>query len=190
MKQGLHIMLQRLVRSTVNTAPRPNLMFEVPCLCTCESSAARKSRPKKSDSMRSRNAGSLAITSTNSPCFGQVLRITTCPFSSTICALISPGCSLIKDSTVVLALITASGTSFTQRGQRLSVSRGKPKGGEVRSYDLSSFPGAHCGAMASPSGRGGFTALKVFQATSERLERSLEPLTPASLSLSDSPRRN
>src|SRR5215213_400798 len=34
MQHGLHIMLQRLVRSTVKTAPRPNLIFEVPVLRT------------------------------------------------------------------------------------------------------------------------------------------------------------
>jgi hypothetical protein len=31
MKHGLHIMLQRLVRSMVRTAPRPYLMEDVPC---------------------------------------------------------------------------------------------------------------------------------------------------------------
>ena len=40
---------------------------------------------------------------TNSPCVGQVLRMTTWPFSSTICALISPGCSFIKISSGVVA---------------------------------------------------------------------------------------
>ncbi len=39
----------------------------------------------------SKNLASVAKTSSNSPCVGQVLRIKTCPFSSTICALISPG---------------------------------------------------------------------------------------------------
>src|SRR6266851_5570529 len=190
MKQGLHIMLQRLVRSTVNTAPRPNLILEVPCLCTCESSAALKSRPKKSDSIRSRNAGSVAITSTNSPCFGQVLRMTTWPFCSTIWALISPGCSFIRDSSEVVPSITAVRTSLTQRGQSESVSLGKPSGGAERSYDFKSGPGAHFGRTASPSGRRLLTDWKAFQATSDSVETIFELLTPVNLLLSDSPRRN
>src|SRR6266852_7074899 len=189
MKHGLHIMLQRFVRSTVNTAPRPNLMLEVPCLCTCESSAALKSRPKNSDSIRSRNAGSVAMTSTNSPCLGQVLRITTWPFSSKIWALISPGCSFINDSSGVVPSITAVRTSLTHRGQSESVSLGKPSGGAERSYDFSSGPGAHFGRMASPSGRRLLTDWKAFQATSDSVETIFDPVTPDSLSLSDSPRR-
>src|SRR6266550_1666584 len=43
MKQGLHIMLQRLVRSTVSTAPRPNLMLDVPIVC-CLEVASKKQR--------------------------------------------------------------------------------------------------------------------------------------------------
>jgi hypothetical protein len=34
MKHGLHIMLQRLVRSMVSTAPRPYLIVDVPWRCT------------------------------------------------------------------------------------------------------------------------------------------------------------
>src|SRR5215212_2675307 len=190
MKHGLHIMLQRLVKSTVKTAPRPNLMFEVPWRCTSLSSAARKSRPKKSDSIRSRNAGSVDITSSNCPCFGQSFRITTWPLSSRICALISPGCWCINVSSDTSPEITALRTSFTQVGQRLSVSRGKPSGGALRSYDLSSGPGAQFGRIDSPSGRRWLTDWNAFQATSERLEMSRDPLTPDNLLFSDSPRRN
>src|SRR6476619_6536876 len=37
MKHGSHIMLQRFVRSTVSTAPRPYLIVEVPWLCNFSS---------------------------------------------------------------------------------------------------------------------------------------------------------
>src|SRR5262249_32138266 len=146
--------------------------------------------PKKSDSILSKKAGSVDITSSNSPCFGQFFRITTWPSASTICALISPGCSCIKVSSETSPEITALRTSFTQLGQRLSVSRGKPSGGALRSYDLSSGPGAQFGRMDSPSGRSWLTDWKAFQATSERLEITFEPFTPVSLFFSDSPLRN
>src|ERR1019366_9638262 len=45
MKQGSHIMLQRLVRSTVRTEPRPWVMVLEPCLCSLDSLWARISRP-------------------------------------------------------------------------------------------------------------------------------------------------
>src|SRR5919112_1342600 len=190
MKHGLHIMLQRFVRSTVRTAPRPNCMLDVPCLCTCVSSAERKSRPKKSDSMRSRKRASVAIRSRNSPCLGQVLVMKTCPSSSKICAFISPGCAFIRSSSGVAPEMTPSRTSLTQRGHRESVSRGKPSGGLVRSYDLRSGPGAHFGRIASPSGSRRLTDWKAFHATSDRFEISFEVLTPLKRPLSDSPRRN
>ena len=44
MKQGSHIMLQRLVRSIVSTAPRPYLIDDVPCSCR-PSFGITKSRP-------------------------------------------------------------------------------------------------------------------------------------------------
>ena len=47
MKHGSHIMLQRLVRSTVSTEPRPWVMVLEPCLCSVESLCARMSRPGK-----------------------------------------------------------------------------------------------------------------------------------------------
>jgi hypothetical protein len=47
MKQGSHIMLQRLVRSMVSTEPRPWVTVEVPWLCSFSSLWARMSRPGK-----------------------------------------------------------------------------------------------------------------------------------------------
>ena len=44
MKHGSHIMLQRLVRSTVSTEPRPYLMVLEPWLCSFSSLCARMSR--------------------------------------------------------------------------------------------------------------------------------------------------
>jgi len=41
MKQGSHIMLQRLVRSMVSTEPRPCVMVLEPCLWSVESLCAR-----------------------------------------------------------------------------------------------------------------------------------------------------
>ena len=40
MKHGSHIMLQRLVRSMVSTAPRPYLIDDVPWLCSVSVTAA------------------------------------------------------------------------------------------------------------------------------------------------------
>ena len=60
-------MLQRFVRSIVSTAPRPCWMDDVPWLCSV-SVTDGKSRPGKSDSSRSRNAGSMASVSVNVPC--------------------------------------------------------------------------------------------------------------------------
>src|SRR4029453_12011493 len=86
--------------------------------------------------------------------------------------------------------MTALRTSLTQLGHRLSVSRGKPNGGAVRSYDFRSGPGAQFGLIASPSGNRVLTDWNAFQAISDRFDSKREPFTPASLSLSDSPRRN
>ena len=49
-------------------------------------------------------------------------------------------------------------TFFTQVGQSESVSRGKPNGGAVRSYDFRSGSAAHAGVIDSPSGMALFTA--------------------------------
>ena len=57
MKQGSHIMLQRLVRSTVSTAPRPYFTVEEPWWCRCSSLWARMSRPGKTSSRCLREFG-------------------------------------------------------------------------------------------------------------------------------------
>ena len=49
-------------------------------------------------------------------------------------------------------------TFLTQVGQRESVSRGKPSGGAVFSYDFSSGSAAHAGVIDSPSGMARLTA--------------------------------
>ena len=63
MKQGSHIMLQRLVRSTVSTEPRPCLMELEPWLWSFSSLWARMSRPGKFFSIQARNRESTAIMS-------------------------------------------------------------------------------------------------------------------------------
>ncbi len=91
MKQGSHIMLQRLVRSTVSTEPRPCVMVLEPCLCSLESLCARMSRPGKTSSRCLKNAVSMAITSSKWPWMGQSFTIRILPSRSMTCALISPG---------------------------------------------------------------------------------------------------
>src|SRR5258708_2694845 len=56
MKQGSHIMLQRLARSTVSTAPRPYLMLEVPWSRSRAAGEANR-RPGDRRSMRAVHAG-------------------------------------------------------------------------------------------------------------------------------------
>ena len=63
MKQGSHIMLQRLVRSIVNTEPRPYLMVLLPWLCSFSSLCARMSLPGNVSSRCLKNSVSIAITS-------------------------------------------------------------------------------------------------------------------------------
>ena len=57
MKQGSHIMLQRFVRSTVSTEPRPCCTVELPWLCSFSSLCARMSRPGNTSSRCLKNAG-------------------------------------------------------------------------------------------------------------------------------------
>ena len=57
MKHGSHIMLQRFVRSTVSTDPRPCLIVLLPWLCSFSSLCARMSRPGKTSSRCLKNAG-------------------------------------------------------------------------------------------------------------------------------------
>ncbi len=132
MKHGSHIMLQRLVRSTVSTAPRPYLMVLEPWSWIA-SGVIRTSRPPKRRSIRERKRGSTAITSSKRPCSGQVFSITTCPSRSTIRARISPGLSVISRRQSASPRRTTARASFTHVGQRLSVSLGQPSGGRSRS---------------------------------------------------------
>src|SRR4051812_37850032 len=144
MKHGSHIMLQRLVRSIVSTAPRPYLIDEVPWLCSV-SVTAGKSRPGNSDSSRRRNGGLTASVSTKLPWIGQLFSMTTLPSRSRMCALISPVCSLTSDSTVRRPDRIASRVSRTHVGHKESVVRGQPNCGDVRSWLLSSGASAHFG---------------------------------------------
>ena len=67
MKHGSHIMLQRLVRSTVSTLPRPYFTLDVPWLRRRERReiVATRDRAARSAGV---NAGSIAITSSKRPC--------------------------------------------------------------------------------------------------------------------------
>src|SRR4051812_40853406 len=78
-------------------------------------------------------------------------------------------------------LMTPSRTCFTQVGHSESVSRGKPSGGAVRSYDLRSGSAAQAGLMDSLSGTARFTAWKAFQPISAILDTALEPFRPLPL---------
>ena len=132
MKQGSHIMLQRLVRSTVSTAPRPYLMVLEPWSWIL-SGVIATSRPPKRRSIRERKRVSTAMTSSNRPCSGQVFSISTRPSRSTMRARISPGLSVIRRRQEASPRRISARASLTHTGQRLSVSRGQPRGGDVRS---------------------------------------------------------
>src|SRR5215211_521335 len=144
MKHGSHIMLQRFVRSTVRTAPRPYLIDEVPWLWS-RSVTAWKSRPGNRPSMRARNAGSIASTSEKVPCCGHVFSTRIRPSRSTICALISPTCSVVSVWTSCSPLRMRRRASLTHVGHSESVIRGQPSAGLGRSALFSSRPGAQSG---------------------------------------------
>src|SRR5882672_3753241 len=145
MKQGSHIMLQRLVRSTVSTAPRPYLIVLVPWLWSFSSLCASMSRPGNIFSMCVRNFASMAIMSSKCPWIGQSLTIQISPSRSIICALISPTFSLIRTLTSCLPLMIDSRASITQFGQSESVVRGQPNVGLLFCHDLSSGLSDHLG---------------------------------------------
>ena len=129
MKQGSHIMLQRLVRSMVSTEPRPCVTVVVPWLCSFSSLWARMSRPGKTSSRCLKNAVSIDITSSKWPCFGQSFTIRILPSRSMICALISPTFSFSRISCGSLPSRICWRISGTHLGQSESVSRGQPSGG-------------------------------------------------------------
>ena len=131
MKHGSHIMLQRLVRSTVSTEPRPCRTVEEPWLCSFSSLCARMSRPGNTSSRCLKNAGSIAITSSKWPWIGQSLTMTILPSFSRMVALISPTFSLRRTLTSFLPSRMSCRASRVQSGQSESVSRGQPSGGLV-----------------------------------------------------------
>ena len=104
MKHGSHIMLQRLVRSTVSTEPRPCWIVLLPWLCSFSSLCARMSRPGNTSSRCLKNAGSIAITSSKWPWMGQSFTIRILPSRSRMVALISPTFLVQQDADVLLAV--------------------------------------------------------------------------------------
>src|SRR5438093_5238463 len=145
MKQGSHIMLQRLVRSTVSTDPRPCLIVLLPWLCSFASLCARMSRPGNTSSRCLKKAVSIAITSSKWPWMGQSFTIMILPSRSRMVALISPTFSLRRTLTSFLPSRIACRASRVHVGQSESVSRGQPSGGFVFSYDFSSGLSDHLG---------------------------------------------
>src|ERR1700691_3405138 len=145
MKQGSHIMLQRLVRSMVSTDLRPWVTVEVPWLCSFSSLCARMSRPGKLSSRCLKNAVSIDITSSKCPCLGQSFTIRILPSRSTICALISPTFSFsstLCGSFPSRICFRISGTHF---GHNESVVRGQPSGGFSFCHDFCNGLSAHFG---------------------------------------------
>src|ERR1043165_7204869 len=142
MKQGSHIMLQRFVRSTVKTDPRPNLMELEPWLCKPSSLCAWMSRPGNIASMCLRNFESIAMMSSKWPWMGQSLTIQIWPSRSMICALISPTFSWTStDGSIVGALRILLRASMTHFGHKESVVRRKPSGGFRLRPALTLLPG-------------------------------------------------
>src|SRR5688572_20428442 len=145
MKHGSHIILQRFVRSTVRTAPRPYLIVLEPWLCSFSSLCAWISRPGNIASIWVRNFESIAIMSSKRPWIGQSLTIQISPSRSIICALISPTFSLMSTDTSFSPLRICSRASMTQFGHSESVVLGHPKVGFVFCQDLRSGLSDHFG---------------------------------------------
>src|ERR1700675_81116 len=137
MKQGSHIMLQRFVRSTVSTEPRPWRIVLEPCRCKSSSLCAGMSRPGKLPSIHCRNFESTAIRSSHFPWVGHSFTIHTWPSRSIICALISPTFSCTRSDQSFVPLMMASRASFTHSGHSESVVRGQPSVGFDFSQDFS-----------------------------------------------------
>ena len=150
MKQGSHIMLQRLVRSTVSTEPRPCLMVLLPWLCSFSSLCAAMSRPGNTCSRCLKNSVSMAMTSSKCPCVGQSLTIRILPSRSRIVAGISPTFSWSSIDTSCLPSRIAWRASRTHVGQSESVLRGQPSGGLVFCHDFSSGLSDHLGIKDGP----------------------------------------
>ena len=173
MKHGLHIMLQRFVRSIVSTVPRPYLIVDVPCRWTSSSPRVRKSRPGYRASMMRLNSGSSDRTSSKTPCSLHSLRMTRRPSSSRMCALISPMCPFTSSDTSRSPRRIAPRVSITHFGHSESVSRGQPSGGLVFWWLFGNGPGAHGGVGDS------FSGSLVFTDWSPRHPRSASSFTTA-----------
>src|SRR5580692_9370778 len=145
MKQGSHIMLQRLVKSMVRTEPRPYFTVEEPWWWSFSSLWAAMSRPGKTSSRCFEKSVSIDITSSKWPCFGQSFTIKILPSFSTMVALISPTFSFISTSCGSLPSRICWRISGTHFGQSESVERGQPSGGFDFSYDLSRGLSDHFG---------------------------------------------
>src|SRR5262249_34254636 len=144
-KHGSHIMLQRLVRSMVNTAPRPCWIVLDPWSCNFSSLCARMSRPGKASSRWRNISGSMDMTSSKWPWVGQSLTIKILPSRSMIWALISPTFSLRSTSTGNSPSRICWRICGTHFGHKLSVVRGQPRVGLVFSQDLSNGLSDHLG---------------------------------------------
>src|ERR1039457_1426219 len=145
MKHGSHIMLQRLVRSTVSTEPRPYRTVLDPCLCRSSSLCAGISRPGKFCSIQLRNFESTAIMSSYLPWIGHSLTIQISPSRSMIWALISPTFSCIRSRQSFVPSKIALRASLTQPGHKESVCRGQPSVGLDFSHDFCSGLSDHFG---------------------------------------------
>ena len=131
-------MLQRFVRSSVRTEPRPCLMVLLPWWWSFSSLWARMSRPGKTSSRCLKNARSTAMTSSKCPWMGQSLIIQISPSRSTIWALISPTFSSTRVMTSPSPFKIFSRASGIHFGHSESVVRGHPRVGLVFCQDLRS----------------------------------------------------
>src|SRR6185503_12279863 len=150
MKHGSHIMLQRLVRSTVKTEPRPCLIVLLPWLCSFSSLCAGMSRPGNTCSRCLKKSVSIAITSSKWPWMGQSFTIRILPSRSRIVALISPTFSLSRIDTSCLPSRIDCRASRTHVGHSESVWRGQPSGGLVFCHDFSRGFSDHFGMNDAP----------------------------------------
>jgi hypothetical protein len=87
----------------------------------------------------------MASVSVNVPCVAHVFSMMTLPSRSTICALISPVCPLISESSDCSPERMRARVSRTHVGHRESVVRGQPNCGLVRCVLFSSGAGAQLG---------------------------------------------
>src|SRR5580698_5591712 len=121
------------------------------------------SRPGNESSRWRKNAGSIAITSSNLPCMGHSFTIRIFPSRLIIWALISPTFSLRRISTGNSPLTILVRISGTHLGQRESVVRGQPSVGFCFSQDFRSGFSDHLG-VKDGFGLIEFKVLKSFHA--------------------------